>query len=238
MPYDIKRLIVDKCLEGLSGPYFIIREFRKFFEEQNVSSPDLDATREASPEMYDDNETVFQFSARSADSKAGKGAGETIGSEGYGSYTELNGINNWRRKLSNEWEQEFVLDNKRWGSVDIYMHGVRFKKNNPAFYAQFSIDSESNISKNLKLAKEASEKRKTELRPKDVDVDPDFYNGTQERELEKAVHAKFSQNNDLMTMLKATKRAKIQKYIHRSPAEVMDILMRIRYENTKLGGSI
>lgn len=226
LPYDVKKMVVDKCLEGLTGSYHNIKEFKDFLIELDVS-PDVRPDVEVSPELYD-NGTTFQFSSRSADAKAGKGSGETIGPEGLQSYTELNGIDHWRRKLSNEWKQEFILDGKRWESVEIYMYAVKYKKNNPSFYEKFSLDSGSKISKDLKLAKEASEKKKTDLRPVEVKVDTDFDNKRRDEEMTNALRAKFTQNKELTRMLKATKRAKIQKYVNKSLPLVMTQLMRLR----------
>lgn len=227
IPYDIKKLVVDKCLEGLTGPYQKIKEFKDFLAKLNVKSPDTRSDVEISPELYE-NGTTFQISSRSADAKAGKGSGETIGPEGLQSYTQLNSIDHWRRKLSNEWKQEFILDGMRWESVEMYMYAVKYKENNPSFYAEFSLDSESNISKDLKLAKEASEKKKTNLRPDGVKVDPEFDDERRNLEMMKALQAKFSQNKELYRILKATKRAKIQKYVNKSLPIVMTQLMRLR----------
>ena len=229
LPYDIKKLVADKCLEGQSGAYQNIEEFKDFFRKLNVSPPVDDPIDEIIPQFYD-NETIFQISPRSADAKPGKGSGEKLGSEGLQSYTELNGIANWRRKLTNESKQEFRLNGKNWQSVDIYMYGIKFKNNSPSFYAEFSLDSESEISKDPKLAKEASEKKKTPLRPEGVKIDSDYDNDKRETELENALRAKFTQNEELMTLLKATKRSKIQKYVNKTPPEIMTTLMRVRHE--------
>ena len=79
-----------------------------------------------SPELHDDK-TVFQFSSRSnGKKKAGKGTGEKISDDELNSYSELNGIDDWRRKLDNDWSQEFVVDDKRWASVTHYLYGIVF----------------------------------------------------------------------------------------------------------------
>jgi predicted NAD-dependent protein-ADP-ribosyltransferase YbiA (DUF1768 family) len=39
LPYDIKVKVVDKCLERLAGPYYIIPEFRKFMESAIAHEP-------------------------------------------------------------------------------------------------------------------------------------------------------------------------------------------------------
>jgi predicted NAD-dependent protein-ADP-ribosyltransferase YbiA (DUF1768 family) len=38
LPYDVKIKVVDKCLERLAGPYYIIPDFRKFMELEQASA--------------------------------------------------------------------------------------------------------------------------------------------------------------------------------------------------------
>ena len=39
LPFDVKQLIVDKCMEKQAGPYYIIPEFRSFMSEINITPP-------------------------------------------------------------------------------------------------------------------------------------------------------------------------------------------------------
>ncbi len=107
----------------------------------------------------------------------------------------------------------------------------------------FSIDnSSSEISKNIDLAISAGSKtgranqkakkilknKDTLLRPKNIDVDPDFYGERSESERELAIKSKFEQNEDLKILLLNTKKAKLVHYIHGAPAESDLILMNVR----------
>ena len=226
IPYDVKKLIVDKCLERAAGPYYIIPQFREFMDKIQV------VVSEPSPEistLYDDD-TVFQFYSKSADKpKPGKRSGESLGPEGAAAYVELAAIPKWRKKLSNFWAEEFEIDGKKWLSVEHYYQGSKFKNGNPAFYDSFSLDSGSALSKDPLLAKKAGGKNApSDLRPREISIDADFFAGRHEEAMEDAMRAKFTQNPDLATMLKATKRAKLQHFSRGNPPVVFDNLMRVR----------
>jgi len=88
---------------------------------------------------------------------------------------------------------------------------------NEEFYFLFSLNSNSNISNSVSLAKIAgskSGKNKGEiLRNKNIKIDPNFYGGNEDIILQNALYAKFSQDNtDLLEALLQTKNAKIQYY--------------------------
>ena len=226
IPYDVKKLVVDKCLERAAGPYYIIPQFRQFMDKIQV------VVSEPSPEispLYDDA-TIFQFYSKSADKpKPGKGSGETLGPEGTQAYIELAAIPRWRKKLSNFWAEEFEIDGKKWLSVEHYYQAAKFKKGNPAFYDTFSLDSGSALSKDPLLAKKAGGKNAaSDIRPSEVVIDADFFDGRHEEAMEEAMRAKFTQNIDLGTMLKATKKAKLQHFSRGNPPVVFDNLMRVR----------
>lgn len=230
LPYDIKRLIVDKCLERQAGAYYLIPEFREFMAKLHVSPSG--APDDLQSDLYTGH-TIFQFYSDSADKpKPGSGSGEQMGPEGVMAYAELAAIPKWRKKLSNFWEQEFTLDGKRWLSVEHYYQASKFKKGNPKFYAEFSLDSGSALSKSPVLAKAAGGKsgkfRKELVRPPEVKLDQDFFAGRNKIEMEAAMHAKFSQNPELRALLKATKSAKLQHFTRGGPPVVFDDLMRVR----------
>jgi predicted NAD-dependent protein-ADP-ribosyltransferase YbiA (DUF1768 family) len=242
LPYDIKTLVVNKCLERQAGPYYIIPDFKEFMKNEVATANAANAanTVELQSDLYD-KATVFQFYSKSLDSAApGKGAGETIGPEGVSFYSDLTKIPSWRKKLSNFWESEFTLDGKKWLSVEHYYQGSKYKRGNPRFYAQFSLDSGSAISKDPLLAKIAggkSGKIKGDLiRPKDVAMDKDFFEVRKDGftranlEMQASMMAKFSQNEELKRLLKATKKAKLNHFSRGSPPVVFTDLMIVRQQ--------
>ena len=240
LPYDIKLLVVDKCLERQAGPYYRIPDFKLFMEKLNLNiKANEEPIRELQSDLYD-NATIFQFYSKSVDKPLpGKGSGETIGPEGTAFYSDLAKIPSWRKKLSNFWESsDFTLDGKKWRSVEHYYQGSKYKRNNPNFYAQFSLDSGSAISKDVLMARSVGGKNgkyKGELlRPKDVVIDKDFFemreNGMTRANLEMqaAMMAKFSQNEELKRLLKATKKAKLNHFSRGSPPITVTDLMIVR----------
>ena len=231
IPYDVKRMIVNKCLERNAGPYYIIPQFRKFMEKIKVVVSEA-PIGDIQSDLYDDD-TIFQFYSKSGDKpKPGSGSGERIGPEGAKAYADLRQIHSWRRKLSNFWTEEFQLDGHKWLSVEHYYQASKFKRNNPDFYLQFSLDSGSDLSKDVLLAKAAGGKsgkyKGKEIRPKSITIDSDFFLGRNKTEMEYAMKAKFEQNNDLGRMLKATKKAKLNHFSRGSPPIVFEELMKVR----------
>ena len=235
IPYTIKLLISSKCLERLAGPYYVIPQFRMFNEELGISQPiedDIIVITETPSELYDNN-IWFQFYIKSSGKPLpGKGVGEKIDTALVKSFSGLAEIPEWRRKLDNEYISEFELDGHKWKSVEHYYQGSKFKKTNKAFYIMFSLDSDSKISNNVDIAKSAgskSGKHKGELlRPKEIKIDPDFYGGPNEKAMEDAIYAKFSQNKELNAMLLATKKAKLHHFVRGSEPEVANKLMLVR----------
>ena len=237
IPYDIKLLVANKCLERQAGPYYIIPQFRAFNENLGLQievpvDEDIEVLVPDADALYDDD-TVLQYYSKSSDKPPpGKGAGEKIKKEDARRFSELASIPKWRKKLSNFWEAPFDLDGHKWQSVENYYQGSKFKKGHPEFYTQFSLDSETKISKDPVLAKAAGGKigkHKGELlRPKSVTIDADFFGGRNKKEMEDALYAKFSQNHDLMKVLLATHNAKLMHFTRGSPPDVMKDLMQVR----------
>ena len=231
----IKKL-KNKCLEKNAGLYSIIPQFKK--SSIHAEKMDLESKQQGSlvdDKLYNDN-TVFQFYSRSADKPLpGKGSGEKLGPEGVVAYSELKSIPKWRKKLSNFWSSEFTLDGKKWLSVEHYYQANKFKKGFPEFYNSFSLDSDSELSKNTTMAKSAGGKtgkyKGQLLRPKSVVMDGDFFEGNKySKTMKDAMMAKFSQHEELKKLLLATKQGKLVHFQRGSPPVVFTELMEVRRE--------
>lgn len=233
IPYDVKIQVVIKCMERNAGPYYIIQDFRNFKSRIGVD-PDEGFVHEDEVEdktVNYDKDIVFMYYNRSNPApKPGKGSNESIPDSKMVEYSDLNlKVNrDWRKKLDDYWNTEFTVDGMKWSSVEHYYQGTKFKSKRPDFMKLFSLDSGSDISKDVMLAREAGSKAVNKLRPSDVKIDPDFYGGRNLLEREKAVYAKFTQNVDLRNILLGTKHAKLMKYVSKSPPEIDIILMRVR----------
>lgn len=245
LPYDIKTLIVIKCMERNSGEFSLIplfKNFKMYLEGDKAAAPPKfdELSQSKILNLYSDH-VVFQFYNNSQDKPLpGKGAGETIPENMVKEFAELRSIPKWRQKLDNDWVQRFTLDNHAWASVEHYYQASKFKKTNPDFYLSFSLDSGTDLSKDPDMARGAGGKtgkhEKTLLRPKEVKVDPDFFQvvgGVQgemraTKELHAAILAKFTQNDDLRQLLQLTKYAKLMHFSRGSPPELAEPLMIIR----------
>lgn len=247
LPYDIKLKVVDKCLERLAGPYYIIPDFRIFMEkikDKDIAVQEQGQAEQGQAEQLElmqsdlyDNGTIFQFYSKSIDKPPGKGAGEVLSASEAVEYKDLNNIPDWRKKLSNFWLAPFTLDGHKWQSVEHYYQGSKYKRDHPEFYLQFSLDSGSVLSKDPAMAKGAGGKSgkylKEQIRPldkygKNMNIDEDFFSKRSSKEMEAAQYAKFSQHTDLKELLLATKKAKLQHFSRGSPPIVFYDLMRVR----------
>jgi len=245
IPYDIKKMVVEKCMEKNAGQFAIIPDFQRFKatikpgsiqqeqQEQQEEADYEDLTESKLRGLYEDD-IVFQFYSKSVDKKLpGQGSGEKIPKDRLKEFTELAIIPQWRKKLANFWVQPFTMDNHRWASVEHYYQASKYKKTFPDFYLSFSLDSGTDLSKDPALAKAAGSKtgklNGERLRPVEVSSpDSDFFGSREKKEMRDAQMAKFSQNADLKHLLLATNNAKLTQFVKGHPPVVFDDLMLIR----------
>ena len=216
----------------------------------------------SNPHFSENIQLVHHRSA--GDEMPGRAQGDYVAQSDRPGFMELGGgghdhrgSNSWRRKISNEWNAPFTLDGHRWLSVEHYYQANKFFKKHPEFYLLFTMDANkkskyyepssisSRIAHDVELATYAGRKlgttkidgKKVVLRPEEVAIDPDFFNGRHARVLEDATYAKFTQNDDLANILMLTNNAKLINYHHTKEPSVSVHLMRVRSKlRTKRGG--
>lgn len=246
IPFNIKTMVINKCLECNSGLYYLIDEFRNYKTKLGLSpeqgAKKIDDNDIVDKDIYDSN-IVFMFHSKSSSApKAGFGTGEVIPTENVVEYSSLNEktktsvIYDWRKKLDDSWGSPFTVDGLRWNTVTHYVLASQYKKGFPDFYKEFSLDSESELSTSLELAKAATSKsgklENKQIRPENITVDADYYTigveSRKDQERYTALEAKFTQNLDLHRVLMETKRAKLVKFIRRNDPEPDTQLMQLR----------
>jgi predicted NAD-dependent protein-ADP-ribosyltransferase YbiA (DUF1768 family)/mRNA-degrading endonuclease YafQ of YafQ-DinJ toxin-antitoxin module len=252
IPYDIKIMIVIKCMERNSGLFAKIPEFSAFKQKLGIQDDEEEEEDEDADEYEEeqmkggsrgritnlDKSTVFTFHDKASKIvKPGKGENEMIDSSKIHDYTDLAVVKDWRKMLDDDYVSIFTLENKKWKTVEHYYQAAKFKKHNPHFYNQFSLDdTKSDIAKDVNLAKSAGSqyglykkgRKEIPVRPNTINIDPDFYGGRKTEERERALYAKFSQNQELKYMLIKTKNAVLQHFIPKQKAEKDYLLMKVR----------
>lgn len=245
IPFDIKKLVVDKCMEKSTGVFNRIPSFRQFQTDLGIdaapSAPSKSPSA-SSTELYN-SKLVLSFHARSDEGKKpGMVPADEIPASHRTEFAVLSGIKSWRRRLDDSWvgdgktSSPFTTeDGNRWSSVDHYMIAIRFRESNPAIYVDFCADTV--LGKDLKHAQSAITKKKKDDKDKDVHKGKHFdaWNKTSELEgniregyRKQALTAKFTQNLDMKALLKATGMARLEHYVPRSPPFVDIPLMEVR----------
>jgi len=241
IPYDIKMLIISKCLEKNSGSFAYIPDFISLQNTlPNISNkPVIENvyTNTINGNLFDDD-IVFAFNINSTKKKLpGKGiGGETIQESKAREFSELHAIDQWRNKLSNMWVQEFILDDHKWSSVEHYYQASKFKRQNPEFYLTFSLDSGTEMARDPEIAKGAGSKggknKGKLIRPTNIKID-DKFDMIASKVLFDSQKAKFTQNEDLKQLLLATKYAKLTQWVRGKPNIPFTELMHVRDEMYK-----
>ena len=247
LPYHIKIMIVNKCFERDAGVYYQIPEFREFKARLGID-PDLgapspittpensniatecDPVDEALARDWYDPQVVLRFHAKSASTPApGKGSGEMIPPDHVDRYVPLKKHKEWRRKLDDAWiGAPFKVGTYTYPSVTHYYQAAKFMHGFPDFAQLFTVESGSDIAKDVALAKVAGGKTGQGVRPPAVVMDPDFYPARCHQERVRALTAKFGQHPDLQRILLDTQRAKLARYLPKQPAEPDVELMQLR----------
>lgn len=244
LPYDIKIMIVTKCLERNSGPYYLIKDFRnlkaKLGLSENEGEPIKEDDNVLTTDLYNNNTVLMFHQGSDNHPKAGKGSGEKT--DNLLKFIKLNGIKEWRRKLDDNWLVPLTVDGHKWSSVTHYYLGSQFKKGFPDYYLKYSIDSNSEISKNIKSVKAEYNKviktKKTDLQQGNITIDSDFFtvreNPNYEAERRKALEAKFQQNLDFKQLLLETQDAKLTHFERGKEPVIDNQLMQLRKTLTTL----
>lgn len=257
IPFDVKRKVSLRCLEGLGGIYKFIPKFKHFYntlsnlpdyskseivykvESDEViddKEDDDGVMKEDEEGLYDDS-TVLQFYKRSSDKFPGQGNGEKLNMKHLEYFTQLDNIEHWRRVLDNNYidiTSPFMIDDLNWASVNHYYHASKYKENNPELYNQFSLDSGSEISTDIKLANDIGRMTKKYKSSKYYDatlqIDDDFYPKKCKDVKYKALRAKFTQVPLAKQILELTKPALLLEYKQGRPIQPAIQLMKVRNE--------
>lgn len=255
MPYDVKILILNRCLSRLSGIYYMIQDFRnlktKFGIDEDEGAPLNYDELEGSGELFNPA-IVFVFCSNSDPKmKPGEGNGEKIVAAEKSKYAKLNTkFHSWRKKLADDWDKNpIIIDGHKWTSITHYMKGVQYKRTHPDVYMMFSLDSDpdSNLAKSVKTAKafkgvikeagdtenpQAEDKKKPKAAKKQVHIiapDLDFDEKRREEERYKALKSKFHDNEIMRSILKSTGDALLIHKCESGEPAIPDLeLMRIR----------
>jgi len=178
IPYDLKTIVSDKCIENIEGNFSKIADFRRFHkgEEKEFPSNEKIEIEEISisgiMRRYDGVKIII-YCPSSSTKFPGKIKGEIMPDDQKLSYIKLGNFDNWRCILDNNWtgtdidmngmpkQYQFELNSFYWNSVQHYIQANKFKEEHPKYYELFALgpigeDKElyksSELSKNVELA--------------------------------------------------------------------------------------
>tara|TARA_B110001452_G_scaffold254388_1_gene245920 strand:- start:866 stop:2899 length:2034 start_codon:yes stop_codon:yes gene_type:complete len=219
LPYKIKELVLEKCMEKCAGPFSLIPDFREFANCNNVSMDNADNKFEQlidTPKSKDyDNSIVIQIYNKSLDKKIGDGSGESIKDELKSklktkpNVIALNKMKEWRKKLDDNFIVEnLIIEGNEWSSVKHYMLASRFY-NLPDVYKKFMRHSEDKYGNNIIAATEFHDKIFKDKSYKSKIIKDEEFKKERSKFLEKALYSKFTQNDEFKQILLLTGDAKI-----------------------------
>jgi len=232
LPYDIKVLITNKCMEHAGADYTVIPDFIEFRRNLGVTD---DVTMEVQNQIEEeyamaklegyDADVVFVFHEMAADAGPGKGTGERIPTDRILEFLELGKIKHWRRMLDDKYtDASFTCRGKTWKSVFHFLVACKFKTH-PEFASHFAATGQ--WGQDVKLAAQASDPKDKKLRPSNVTMDIDFML-TEEEDRQEALSAKFQQNKMPQLVLLATRKTLLKHARHGKPAMKDVLIMNLR----------
>ena len=239
LPYRIKELVLEKCMEKGAGLYVLIPDFKAFANTNGVQTSTISktskydslvSTKTPKSQDYDDS-IIIQIYSKSKHEKVGEGSGESIKPELKTSKNVLE-LNNkkkypeWRKKIDNDYlVSNLVIDGNNWSSVKHYMLGSRFKEL-VDLYGKFMKNGDvgANNEDALKLYNSNIVKKSV----KAVILNDEEFKKTESGLLEKALYAKFTQNDELREILLLTNNALINIFKQSKGVSPATELMRVR----------
>jgi len=244
IPYKIKELILEKCMEKNAGLYVLIPDFKLFANKNGVETVSISKkssydtlvdTKKPKSQDYDDA-IIIQIYNKSKHAKVGEGSGETIKPELKISKNVLE-LNNkkkypeWRKKLDNEFSvTNLNIDGTNWTSVKHYMLGSRFN-GLIEIYSMFKKDG--TYGSNIEEAQKFYDSQLAKKSIKSTLTNEEEFKKNEPVLLEKALYAKFTQNDDLRELLLLTGNALINIFKQGKGAFPFIELMKVRKLITK-----
>jgi hypothetical protein len=239
LPYRIKELVLEKCMEKGAGLYVLIPDFKAFANINGVQTSTISKTSvydslvtTKTPKSQDYSDSIIiQIYSKSKHEKVGEGSGEFIKPELKTSKNVLE-LNNkkkypeWRKKIDNDYlVPNLVIDGNNWASVKHYILGSRFKEL-VDLYSKFMKNGEvgTNSEDAVKLYNSNIVKKSV----KTVILNDEEFKKLESSLLEKALYSKFTQNDELREILLLTGDALINVFKQSKGATPALELMRVR----------
>ena len=239
LPYRIKELVLEKCMERGAGLYVLIPDFKTFANTNGVQTSTISKTSSydslvntKTPKSQDYSDSIIiQIYSKSKHEKVGEGSGEFIKPELKTSKNVLE-LNNkkkypdWRRKIDNDYlVPNLVIDGNNWASVKHYMLGSRFKEL-VDLYSKFMKNGDvgTNSDDALKLYNSNIVKKSV----KSVILNDEEFKKIESSLLEKALYSKFTQNDEVREILLLTGDALINVFKQTKGASPALELMKVR----------
>lgn len=244
LPYKIKELILERCMEKNAGLYVLIPDFKTFANKHGVETTSISKksaydtlvdTKKPKSQDYDDS-IVIQIYNKSKHAKVGEGSGETIKPELKISKNVLE-LNNkkkypeWRKKLDNDFlVTNLKIDGINWTSVKHYMLASRFNGLTDII-SKFKKDGV--YGSNIEEAQKFYESQLAKKSIKSTLINDEEFKKMEHTLLEKALYAKFTQNDELRELLLLTGNALITLFKPSKGAIPFVELMKVRKLITK-----